>query len=1188
MGFRTSRFGMLAFALCSVLSTAANAQVNVTTYHNDNARTGQNIKETILTHANVNATDFGRLFTVTVDGEVYAQPLYLSNVSIAGATHNVTYVATQHDSVYAIDADTGRIYWQKNLIPAGGSSVSSSTDLFCGDIITEVGITGTPVIDAASGTLYVVAKVKFGGAISQHLHALDVSTGAEKFGGPNTITAQVAGTATDGDGSLVSFDARWENQRSALLLENGHVIVAWTAHCDRAPWHGWVMSYGATTLTLEGIYNGSANGYGNGIWMSGGGPAADTAGNIYFATGNGSWNATDQGDSVVKLGPPSGAKLPVLDYFTPYNQGSLASNDHDLSAGGLILLPALANGKQLLTIMGKEGKIYLLDETNLGKYCIAQTPACTNTNPQIVQEIGGALTGLWGVPAYWNGNLYWGGGNANTGAAEPLKAYSFNANASGKISTTATSVSAKTFNFSGPVPSISANGTTNAIVWAIDNGTARTTCAAGANCQALYAYDATNLGTLLYSSLTAANKRDLLGQPIKFVTPTIANGKVYVPSGGAVSAFGLLNAAAPAATAPTLTPGTGTYAAAQSVVLADATPNAVVYYTLDGSTPTTGSAKYTAALKVTATSTIKAFAAATGYTNSAVSTATYTLSTATTTPPATAAGSVSLIAAANVHAIGKNGAATINGGVDTYGFALSSTLLGTSVAWGAVTFELGAAGAADAVSNTTIALAAGNYTTLNLLATGVHGNQVGQKFVVTYTDGTTTTLTQSLSDWFTPQNYAGEAKAVTMAYRLTATGAQSAGPCYLYGYALAINSAKTVKSVTLPANRNVVVVSATLSGATTAPTTPVTPVTPTSGSTAISLAGVANVFAAFNDGAAPTTGGIDTHGAALSKTLLGASATWTGTTFAFGAAGVADAVSGVTVPLTAGSYSALKLLAVGLNGNQPSQTFTVTYTDGTTSVFTQSLSDWFTPQNYAGESKALTETYRLAASGAKDPRTFYVYGYSFALNAAKTVKSVTLPANRKVVVVSGVLVGTTATSAAATNVSLAAAATIYGISTDGAAVTHDGFDAHSAAYSAALLGTKVTWGTVPFTLLGPNVADAVTGATVTLPAGKFSTVNMLAASVNGSQAGQPFIVTYTDGTQTQITQGVSDWQIPASYPGESMAVTMAYRNGPTGAIQTGPFYAYGYAMGIDKTKTVASFKIPTNGHLRVLSLTLTP
>jgi hypothetical protein len=993
---RARSLAAVAAAIWALCTPLANSQVSVTTYHNDNSRTGQNTEETTLTPANVNITDFGKLFSVAVDGEVYAQPLYVANVGIGGGTHNVVYAATEHDSVYAIDADTGTIYWQKSLIPAGGSTVSSSTDLNCGDITTEVGITGTPVIDPSTGTLYVVAKVKLNGAIAQHLHALAITTGAEKFGGPNTITATVPGNASDGDGTTVTFNPRQENQRAALLLENGHVIVAWTSHCDKSPWHGWVMSFGASTLTLEGTYNSSANGYGNGIWMSGGGPAADTAGNIYFATGNGSWNTTDRGDSVVRLGPPTAATLPVLDYFTTYNQISLTDVDYDLSSGGLILLPTLANGRELAVIMGKQGNIFLLNRTNLGQYCIKATPACTDSNPQIVQEVDGVLTGYWGTPAYWNGNLYFGGGNDYTGADEPLKAYSFNANDSGLLSTAPTSVTAKSFGFSGPVPSISSNGNANAIVWAIDDSKARSTCAAGTTCQWLYAYDATNLGNLLYSSALVPNGRDSLGQAVKFVTPTIANGKVYVPSGGAVSAFGLLNTPAPTATAPTLSPGGGNYASAQSVTMADTTPNAVIHYTLDGSNPTTASTKYSGAVSITASTTVKALAVASGYTTSAVTTATYTISVAPPPPPPTGSTPVSLTTVDNVYGISNNGVAPTHGGFDGNGYALSSALVGTTVTWSGVTFDLGVAGAASAVSGATITLPAGQYAALNLLAAAVNGSQPAQPFIVKYTDGTTTTFTQGISDWWTPQNYAGESRALKMSYVLTATGAERAATYYLYGYTFALNPAKTVASLTLPANRHVVVLATTLSGAVAA-TAP--------SSATVSLAGVANVYALANNGVAVTNGGLDTHGYAASKTLLGASQVWSGSTFTLGAAGAADAASSVTVPLPAGAFTTLELLAAACNGSQAAQQFVVTYTDGTTTTFTQGISDWWTPKNFAGESRAVTMSYVLEYTGAERPATYYLYGYSFTLNPAKTVKSLTLPNNRDVVLFAAELTG---------------------------------------------------------------------------------------------------------------------------------------------------------------------------------------
>ena len=1036
---------------------ASHAQVIVTTYHNDAVRSGQNIQESILTPANVNSNQFGKLFSVAVDGRVYAQPLYLSGVNIAGGTHNVVYVATEHDSVYAIDADSGTVYSQVSLIPAGGTTLNSASDLGagCTDLVPEVGITGTPVIDPTSGTLYVVAVSKVNGVFYQYLHALDVTSLQEKLNGPVSIQATVAGSGYDSSGGVVTFNHLWSHQRAALLLDGGHVLISWGSHCDYDPWHGWVMSYNAGTLAQEAAFNSSPNDSHNGIWMSGSGPAADSAGNIYFATGNGSWNGTtDFGDSIVKLGPPAGGQFPVLDYFTPYNQGTLNADDTDVASGGLLVLPPLPSGLQLLAQQGKQGTVYLLNTDNLGKYCVNLTPACTGNDPQIVQEIKGATAGIWGSPAYWNGNLYWGGSN------EPLEAFSFNAGGSGLISTSPTSQSAVIFSYPGSSPSVSANGATNGIVWAQGSST-------------LYAYDATNLKSLLYTSNQAANNRDATGATVKFVPPIIANGKVYLGTQSALVTYGLLDTALPVAASPSLSPPPGSYTVPQSVTLSDTTPGAVIYYTTNGTAPTLNSAQYSPGtpLQISSTTTVEAMAVASGYQSSPVTNGAYTINA-----QGTSSISVSLGSVEHVDGIANTGTAPAGGGLDTEGYAYSATLLGASLNWGGSTFTLGAAGIADAVSSTTIALPAGNDSTLNILATSVNGAQLAQTFVVTYTDGTTSTFKQSLSDWFYPQTFAGESQALKMAYRITPAGATSAGPVYLYGYSFALNSAKTVQSLTLPTNRNVVVLAVDVSptGSGTPPTpaasptltpapgsytstqsvtltdttpgaviyyttngaapsvnstqySPGTPVAISStttleaiavasgysnsaasggtytigsqGTTPVSVAlATVDVDAIANTGTAPAAGGLDTDGYAYSATLLGASLNWGGSTFTLGAAGIADAVSSTTIALPAGNDSTLNILATAVNGAQTGQSFVVTYTDGTTSTFKQNLSDWFYPQNFAGESQALKMAYRIAPSGATSAGPVYLYGYSFALNSAKTVQSLTLPTNRNVVV----------------------------------------------------------------------------------------------------------------------------------------------------------------------------------------------
>jgi hypothetical protein len=621
MKTRTGHRGAFAALILSAFSGLLHAQVNVTTYHNDNSRTGEFTQETALTPANVSSGQFGKVFTTAVDGWVYAQPLYLSNVSIGGSTHNVLYVATQNDTLFAIDADNGAIYWQFSLIPANGVPVSSSADLNCTDLVPELGITGTPVIDPTTGTIYLVAKSKVGTSFYQYLHAIDVSTGAEKFGGPVNIHATFPGSASDGNGTTLTFNALLENQRAALLLENGHVVIGWGSHCDNNPWHGWVMSYSASTLSQEAVYNTSPNGYGNGVWMAGNGLAADPSGNIYFATGNGTWNGTtDIGDSLIKLGPPSGGVFPVVDYFTPYNQASLESNDLDLASGGLMLLPALPSGQELIAEMSKPGEMYLVDRNNMGGYCINATPACTTSNPQIVQDVPNFTVGVWGSPAYWNGTVYWGSANWS-GVHSPLQAFSLNAGGSGKLSTTPTSQTSLAFAVPAPIPSVSANGTADGILWGLDNSSFKKSCVGSSNCQVLYAYDATDLATLLYTSSQAANAHDVPGGAVKYVTPIIANGKVYVGSQYAVSGFGLITATV------TMGPPPGNFPTPQTVMLSDSTPGAVIHYTTDGSMPTTSSATYSGPLQVSTTTSINAIAVAPGYATSALASGTYSIGT---------------------------------------------------------------------------------------------------------------------------------------------------------------------------------------------------------------------------------------------------------------------------------------------------------------------------------------------------------------------------------------------------------------------------------------------------------------------------------------------------------------------------------------------------------------------------------
>jgi len=445
---------------------------------------------------------------------------------------------TEHDSVYAIDATTGKQYWHTSFINNSNVTTVPEGNFHCqnNDIVgTEYGITSTPVIDASAGILYVVPETLESGTYVYRLHALDITTGFDKAGSPLEITG-----AANGD----TFQAFYQMNRPGLLLENGHVIIAWGSHCDNPTYYGWVMSYTYknSTLQQEAVYNADQSGLqlngglGAGIWMSGGGVASDSAGNLYFATGNGDFTSpNDFGCSILKLSPPSGGTFAVADYFTPYNVVSLCkgSNDIDVGSGGVLLLPDQTGDThdQLLVQMGKHGTLYLVDRTNLGKYC---NGCSSDTN--IVQEIDNATVGVWGSPAYWNGSVYFGGAHTG-GPSGPVKAFSLY---SSIPQLDFTSETPEVFSFPTPTPSVSApSSNSGGIVWVLDN--AKDTSSSGPT--VLHAYNATNLA----NELATVNAPY---QPVKFSVPTIANGKVYVGTGSALLAFGL-NTPASASLTPT-------------------------------------------------------------------------------------------------------------------------------------------------------------------------------------------------------------------------------------------------------------------------------------------------------------------------------------------------------------------------------------------------------------------------------------------------------------------------------------------------------------------------------------------------------------------------------------------------------------------------------------------------------------
>lgn len=606
---------MLAGCALALSSLVSQAQVQITTYHNDNLRTGLNSLEKTLTPSNVNAGQFGLLFNLPVDGQVYAQPLYLPGLNIPGkGVHNVLFVATEHNSLYAFDADSNvglnaQPLWHVNF----GPSVPN-WDTGSDDITNEIGITSTPVISTASPRqplLYVVSKTKTFDTsgypvYTQQLHAISATTGAEQLGGPLVIQGQVPGVGDGTSNGVVNFNPLIQHSRAALLLvppttaggkkaqqrasvKDNLLFVTFASHGDNGPYHGWVFVYDADKLQLLSILNTTPNGKtdpsgypiaAGGIWQGGAGPASDGA-SIYFSTGNGSFDPTvgSFGDSILRIDLKT---LGIRDYFTPSDQLNLDDYDTDLGSGGVMLLPASASGTSktnLLVQSGKEGTIYLLNTANLGNY---------NASDVVVQELRYVMGGVWGAPAYFNNTIFYGPSYSPV-VSFPIQNGQF-------TQTTPSGYSVTYYNFPGPTPSVSSNGTTNGIVWTIQADAYNSGGPA-----VLHAYDATNIGNELYNS-SATQGRDQLDGAVKFAVPSVINGKVYVGTADAVGVFGLGTWAA----TPVVTPPSGNYINSVQVTVNESTPNATVYYTTDGSNPSPNSTRYIGPVTLTAGAIFKA------------------------------------------------------------------------------------------------------------------------------------------------------------------------------------------------------------------------------------------------------------------------------------------------------------------------------------------------------------------------------------------------------------------------------------------------------------------------------------------------------------------------------------------------------------------------------------------------------
>ena len=527
----TSKVSLLVSAaiLAVTCCQPSFSQVNVLTWHNDNGRTGQNTSETILSPSTVKISRFGKLMNLPLDGKVDAQPLYLSGVNglPEAGVHNVVFAATEHDSVYAFDANTGHMFWHISLLKRGETP---SDPRSCDQVTPEIGVTATPVIDLTAGphgTIYVVASSKDGSGNYYHrLHALDLTTGAEEFGGPEIVQASVRGTGANSSNGQVAFDPKQYNARPGLLLLNGVVYTSWGSHCDIQPYTGWLIGYDRLSLKQTSVFNSDPNGSEGAFWNSGGGPAADAQGNIFVAVANGTFDSTldshgfpsrgDYGNSFIKI-IAQGGQLRAVDYWTMFDSNSESGNDTDLGSGDIMLLPdqtdASGTVRHLGVGAGKDTNLYVANLDNMGKY----DPTVDAT---IYQQLTGVLPGgIWGNPAYFNNRVYYG----PVGSA--MRAFDI-----GDAKLAVSSATAHSFTFPGVTPSVSANGSSNGIVWAVEN----------TNPAVLHGYDATNLETEFYNSAQAANGRDSFGPGNKFIAAMIANGQVFVGTTNSVAVFGLL------------------------------------------------------------------------------------------------------------------------------------------------------------------------------------------------------------------------------------------------------------------------------------------------------------------------------------------------------------------------------------------------------------------------------------------------------------------------------------------------------------------------------------------------------------------------------------------------------------------------------------------------------------------------
>jgi len=1057
-----------AQTVCEPLEARRLMSVNVTTYHYDNSRDGANTNETTLTLANVNKNTFGKVASLPVDGQIYAQPLVMTGVPMAGGegTHDILLVATENDTVYAFDADGNNpaqgYLWKTSLLQTGETAVPQS-DYATNDITPELGITGTPVIDPTTNILYVVGNFveANGSTFVQRIYALNISSGANAIA-PVTIAASVPGTGDGGTNGIVTFSAYRENQRPALTLANGEVYIGYSSHGDEDPWHGWVLAYNAATLHQDYAYCDTPNGGEGGIWMSGGGFAVDSSGNLYFTTGNGTFDANTGGSdysmAIVKLSP----SLSVEDYFSPYNEANLSNADLDYGCASVVLLPTQSGSAPNEAFTGSKWGGLFLNNTNTGS--LGEFSATTN-NDLGQTTIGGDMHD--GV-SYWNGHGYTGGDGL------PLESFNIS---NGTIAATPSSESANNFGQAGIDdgqgcnPIVSSNGTSNGIVWAVDNSGFTN------NPAVVYAYNANNLSQLLWSSNQAAGGRDTAGDAVKFQSAVVANGYVYIGGANSVTIYGLIT---PSTATPTIV-----------------TPAAASPATVTGTTTS---------LSVLATD------------PAADLHPVYTW-TASTTPAGAAAPVFS-----------TNGTNASNDPTVTFSAAGNYTFTVTII-------DPNSGLSATSSVNVVVQQVLSSVTISPASATLFDGSS--QQFTAASVDQFGNSVTpQPTFTWSVSSGGAGGTVSSTGLYTAPANGTGTD----------TVNA--TGGGLTGSASVSVVASSATLP---------------------VSLSSYANRVGIVPDGST-FTAGLDGGGSAYSGNLLGTSQAWNGSTFTIPATTPNNSVNnivygaGQTISLIQYPFSALKLLATGTDGNQMGLTLTVNYTDGTTQTLTQSFSDWYTPQNFPGESIAVTMPYR-DTSGAEDNRTFYLYGYNFTLNSAKTLSSITLPNDTNFEIISMDLVGVPSTgSPTLTTPAAANPSPVTGTTTNLSVLGTDpvGDAAPIYTWGTSNLPTGAT--TPSFSVNGTAAANDSTATfyqagnytlqvTITDPTSGLSTLSTVTVTVQQTLAGisiSPTTAKVTDGSTKQFTAAAVDQF------GQSMATqpsfTWSIVSGGIGSISTSGLY----------------------------------